>query len=482
MSNSKDSVFEVESRNDSIRRDTGFSSQVYGNTENDGGLLNSSSARKTSHDSAALGEDGFELFDSQGEENGTENGGKTDSPNSSSESDENFEPGEDERSGNHKQIGSGSDSEPTPAEINVESVKQGDIGNCFFVASLASLANTSKGQQSIRDMVTKNDDGSFTVTFPGDKSHPISVTQQDIEENVANGNVEESSDALMQVQTAFLKYDRAEQYGEGINAIQHSGIPVFAQIRDAGSALHLLTGEDTASKVSGVINSNFNLGGANRENVARFIQQAFENGQPVIAGTPPWADEPIVSSHVYSVLGYDPATDMVTVRNPWGHNDGHGIDEVGDSKNGITNIGDGKLTMSYETFFRNFDEVGAAGANPTETRIGDIANDIGNTFESQFNVGSDILNGRFREVLPDVSNLLQNYSSLAADLPITAINQAESLIGARIRGGYNVWSRLSHLEVPSLSDVANATLVPAPVLDAADTVVSKVGDILGSIF
>ena len=39
MSNSKDSVFEVESRNDSIRRDTGFSSQVYGNTENDGPVI-----------------------------------------------------------------------------------------------------------------------------------------------------------------------------------------------------------------------------------------------------------------------------------------------------------------------------------------------------------------------------------------------------------------------------------------------------------
>lgn len=497
MSHSKDQSFEVDNRKDSKAAPSGFSSEVYGEAANDGGLLNTASARKLNSDLAtATGDDGFELFDSEervvGEETHresednieeeTEGGTDTGGENQSSKDDENFEPGEDELPDNRKQIGTKPEEEPAAPEVSAESVTQGDIGNCFFLAGLASLANTPEGQQSIRDMVTTNDDGSATVTFPGDRSHPMTITQKDIEENIANGNIDQTSDTLMQVQTAFLKYDRIDQYGAGINELQRSGIPVFAQIRDESSALHLLTGEDTATKVSGVINSSYNLGGSNRENVAKFIQQALEDGQPVVAGTAPWADDPIVSSHAYSVLDYDPATDQVTVRNPWGHNEGHGIDNVGDCKNGITNIGDGKLTMSYETFFKNFDEIGAAGVNPTASRMDDIVNDVGNVAENNLSVGADILKGRFSEILPDVSNLLQSYSNLALDLPVTSVNQAESLLGARIRGAYNTVSSIAHGDFPSLSNLNNAALVPEPVLDGAEALVSKVGDIFSSIF
>ena len=64
------------------------------------------------------------------------------------------------------------------------------------------------------------------------------------------------------------------------------------------------------------------------------LQQAVAKKQVITAGTSPqlpWTGETTKNglplSHAYSVLDFDPKTDMVTVRNPWGQtevSDGHG--------------------------------------------------------------------------------------------------------------------------------------------------------------
>ncbi len=482
MSYARDRVSEVQEPSEQNAASSAFSSEVYAEPERVVEREGSTTSASENLGGNVIGEDGFELFDSQAQENAAETGGVGNGDSSGSENVQDSGSGGADWFTDRKEIGSEPEKEQKPSDVTVGQVTQGDIGNCFFVSSLASLASTPEGQQSIRDMVKLNEDGSSTVTFPGDPEHPVVVTQKDVDENLENGNLDKSSDTLMRVQTAFLKYDRADQYGNGINELQKSGMPFFSQILNPGSALHLLTGRDTASQIPGVINSNLNLGGANPENVARFVQQALDSGQPVVAGTAPWADDPIVPTHAYSVLSFDPAANLVTVRNPWGHNNGHGIDHIGDCKNGITNVGDGKLTMSYDTFIQNFSQVDAAGANPTETRLNNLANDAGNILESNANLAGDILNGRYREILPDVSNLLKNYANYAVDVPATAVNELESLVGARLRGTYNVFSSLAHAEMPSLSDINNFALVPEPALDAADALISKVGDVLGSIF
>ncbi|MBI5172583.1 MAG: hypothetical protein HY986_06820 [Candidatus Melainabacteria bacterium] len=55
---------------------------------------------------------------------------------------------------------------------NPESIRQaGD--NCFFVAT--TLAVAQQNPEIIKDMIRDNQDGTYTVTFPGDRDNPITI-------------------------------------------------------------------------------------------------------------------------------------------------------------------------------------------------------------------------------------------------------------------------------------------------------------------
>ncbi|MBI5173583.1 MAG: hypothetical protein HY986_11905 [Candidatus Melainabacteria bacterium] len=55
-----------------------------------------------------------------------------------------------------------------------EAVKQGDgVGDCYFMSAVAAVAG--QRPEDIQNMIKANDDGSFTVTFPGTRDEPITV-------------------------------------------------------------------------------------------------------------------------------------------------------------------------------------------------------------------------------------------------------------------------------------------------------------------
>ena len=70
-----------------------------------------------------------------------------------------------------------------------------------------------------------------------------------------------------------------------------------------------------------------------REDVAAFLTQAVPSKQPIVAATggatvealegdkkvPAGSDQWYVERHAYTVIGYDPQSQTVTLRNPWGH-------------------------------------------------------------------------------------------------------------------------------------------------------------------
>lgn len=61
-------------------------------------------------------------------------------------------------------------------------VKQRRLEDCKFLAAVSSLIRTESGKQTVFSMITKNDDGSFTVTFPGLYAEPITVAPLTAEE------------------------------------------------------------------------------------------------------------------------------------------------------------------------------------------------------------------------------------------------------------------------------------------------------------
>src|SRR5579883_1061530 len=95
-------------------------------------------------------------------------------------------------------------------QISPNGVEQGGAGDCFFEASLSSLASTAQGQEAIKNMVTTNNDGTYTVKFPGDPNHPVTVTQQDLDKakQGPNAQVQDMNGTMAIVETAFQKYDQ----------------------------------------------------------------------------------------------------------------------------------------------------------------------------------------------------------------------------------------------------------------------------------
>ncbi len=57
----------------------------------------------------------------------------------------------------------------------IEPSKQGELADCYFLAQINALAGTNFGKTAIKNSITDNDDGSYTVSLKGaDKSYKIS--------------------------------------------------------------------------------------------------------------------------------------------------------------------------------------------------------------------------------------------------------------------------------------------------------------------
>jgi len=311
------------------------------------------------------------------------------------------------------------------ADINASGVDQSSVGDCFFESALASLANSSKGQQIIRNMIKTNKDGSYTVTFAGDKGSPVTVTAKDLEVNQNNGQVEDSAKWARIVETAFLKYDHAEQYGSGLNGfLQADGIPRFGNVAYADKALQLLTGQDASTDSMGLLNIDnreITLGNTSRANIASDMETALKNGEPITAcasSLPSWLGEhnsgPMEGDHVYSVMSYDAKTGTVVVRNPWGSNNGTALQNVGQTKDGITSMPDGELKMSLDTFTKYFTSMNFAGQNPYEHDAENIGRDAWTTLTDEGKGLKDLFTGNFGALPGDVMNFakddLQSFS------------------------------------------------------------------------
>jgi hypothetical protein len=212
-----------------------------------------------------------------------------------------------------------------------DDIEQGDLGDCYFLSSVAALAKDDP--QAIRNMIRDNHDGTFTVTFPGDPSHPVTVEGPTDEELKRFAHDKDG------VWVAVL--EKAHRYYTERVAADPGG--------DPSQALELLTGKkfDTES----VAASN---GSVSDAQVATMLTKSMQSGQEVVAWSPPNPKNgppatKVVPSHAYTVLNYDAATQTVTLRNPWGTLgfDGKKIPSLHDEGGGV-------FTVSLDDFRKNF--------------------------------------------------------------------------------------------------------------------------------
>ncbi len=203
------------------------------------------------------------------------------------------------------------------------SVKQGQVGNCFFLAAVVALASKDPG--AIKKMIKENPDGSYTVTFPG--KPPVKVPAlTDAEKAVAS-----KSNGLW-VAVLEKAYAKLTNQG-GPNPME----PGYMGSVD--------TGLDPFSK-NGRAEGIF-LSGAKPGDIRLKLIRAFKEGRLVEAGCVQPKMKGLVAGHAYTVLSFDERSDKLTLRNPWGN-----------TEPGSDGKDDGVFVITFPDFMANFFSLG----------------------------------------------------------------------------------------------------------------------------
>lgn len=224
------------------------------------------------------------------------------------------------------------DSTDPLSSIKPEAVKQGQIGDCYLVSALASVAE--QNPQQIKDMIKDNNDGTYTVTFPGAPDEPITVNAPTDAELAQFAEGTKHGVWPSVIEKAYGKYK------DDSKTVAQDGIPHGGALT---TGLGIMTDKDTDSDVLSLTATD-----TTREKLI----SAMQDHRAVTAGTfPSLMDDPtaIPERHAYSVLDFDPQSDMVTIRNPWGT--GEPTDEHHAVKDGVN---DGIFQMTLEEFDRIF--------------------------------------------------------------------------------------------------------------------------------
>lgn len=226
-----------------------------------------------------------------------------------------------------------------PAGPRASDVRQDALGDCYFVATLAAVAQ--ERPQAIRDAIGYNaKTGNFTVRLHDASGKPVHVrvTQADIAYNIKRqggstmdntGKTGPAWPAVME--TAFAKLrdsNHANGLKQGFDVIGGGGYPA--------DAMRMITGNSgTEAKFDQGL---FETRGSALDRLGSSVQTALKADKPVTAwsveesDSRSWIDrlkgdaipqDGLVDNHVYSVrsIRKDAAGDwQVSLRNPWATN------------------------------------------------------------------------------------------------------------------------------------------------------------------
>lgn len=245
--------------------------------------------------------------------------------------------------------------------IKPEAIDQGQVGDCYFLASVAAMASTPEGKESLKNMIEDHGDGTYTVTFPDDPKRHITVdepTQSELAHSAAptsNG-----------IWVAVLEKAYGQYYGRETDTLTRVRSDAIGNGGLSQETLKLLSGRGVETD---------DLYSSSKEETHRRLAKAMDFDRPVVADISYEKGEKdagnktrsagLPAPHSFAITAYDPDTRTVTIRNPWAANaKGEPMDSEGKVRDGNN---DGTFTMSLDEFHENFDEVHYAESRP---RIG----------------------------------------------------------------------------------------------------------------
>lgn len=198
------------------------------------------------------------------------------------------------------------------SSVKPDAIKQGLIGDCQFLASLAAVA--AQTPEAIVRMIKDNGDGTYTVTFPGAPDEPIKVARPtDAELLLFNGAGRYGTWATV-IEKAFAQYKKQHSHAAGNNELAQESINVAATPQEA---MEMLTGKPVQF---------FDPMIAKPDELRNSLLTVARDGVPIVVGFGMFDqvasqrfDYP--SNHAYTVLAFDPGGQdggTVILRNPWG--------------------------------------------------------------------------------------------------------------------------------------------------------------------
>ncbi len=215
--------------------------------------------------------------------------------------------------------------------ISYQDVKQGAVGDCYFLAGLAETAFRSPS--TIQNMFIDNGDNTYTVRFY-DNGVADYVTVDKYLPTTAAGTL------------AYANMGASSSAGKLWVALAEKA---YAQLDESGWIGHDSSNsyQGIASGWDGYADSQI-TGGSATYNYLNFnaMVSAFNAGDLMgvnskVSGTA--AD--IAANHAYAVVGYNSSSQEFTLFNPWGVNGGY---ENGQLKPGTLQLSWSELTASFD--------------------------------------------------------------------------------------------------------------------------------------
>jgi hypothetical protein len=208
------------------------------------------------------------------------------------------------------------------AAVDANDVRQGKVGDCYFMAALASVAK--QRPDLIENMIRPNEDGTYTVTlyerslFSGLMPAKVEVkVTPELPVDVATGRLAfaqggDEVDGKPELWAALIEKAYAQREGSYALVTGGFGGMGLEAISGERSQLHdtgRLTFEDLAStfeRQAGIVAHSLPPRlGHKREGDGGLDHPLYKNGT-------------IVASHAYYVAGIDRDSGTVSIRNPWG--------------------------------------------------------------------------------------------------------------------------------------------------------------------
>jgi len=216
-----------------------------------------------------------------------------------------------------------------------DDIAQGSIGDCYYLASLASVAHANPG--FIEQMAAPLGDGTFAVRFYRNRREVYLRVDGDLP---VRGD-------------GSLAYAQLGKDGELWGPLMEKAYAFFRRGQNSYASIDdgwMSTVYESMPHMS----IGFMWGYRPADTVWRFMERALAGGHAVTAGSYYNASSPIVSSHAYMIKSIEEAGEgrFVTVYNPWGI-DGRVYDD---------NYDDGLLRLSLAQFQNNFQALSTAAA------------------------------------------------------------------------------------------------------------------------